>query len=343
LLLYVECVLIFFTIAYTLFSVPYLSMPVDIAPNYHQRSFLLSFRAMGVAVGGLTAGVLGPIIIARTGGTRASHEFMSWFVAAGVTAFMLTAFWFTRQVRTSKPSATTKFTWREKISTVTGNSNFLILVASKFCFFTGIATLNASGAFFTRHVLQAPDTLIAVFFLCFFVAVVVAQPLWLSLGKRFSKHRLFTAFAIFIATINLTWFLATPDETRLLFVLRSLCLGAGFGGIMVMGQSMLPDVIEFDKNKTGLKREGLYAGIFSVAEKSSTALGVALVGLTLGAMHYVENANGEFLQQSASAIRGIYICFALLPALFILFGAWLISYYELTEAKLMASRPVLVN
>ena len=201
--------------------------------------------------------------------------------------------------------------------------------------------LNATGAFFTRHVLQAPDTTIAVFFLCFFVAVILVQPLWLKLGKKFAKHNMFVMFAVFVATINLSWLFAASNEPILFVVIRSLLIGAGFGGVLLMGQAMLPDTIEYDRNKTGLSREGVYAGIFSIAEKSSTALGVALVGIVMGTMGYIEGSASASVIQPDSAINSIYLCFSIIPAVLITIGALVMRFYGLTESALEDSRVIL--
>lgn len=338
LIVWMQCALLFFSLAFTIFSVPYLSLTIDIAPQYHLRSYLLSYRALGVAMGGLIGGVMGPTVIAMTGQTRESHELMSMLVGAGITAAMLLAFFSTRGVTTGAPAVRDRSGWKDKLTSILANHNFLVLVCSKFCFYTGIAMLNSSGAFFTRHLLQAPDTLIALFFLCFFGCTVAGQPLWLRLGRRYTKHRLFMVFALLFSAVNLTWAFASPEETRLLFALRACLLGASFGGILVMGQSMLPDTIEYDRNTTGLKREGLYAGIFSFAEKGATALGVFLVGMVLGMMGYVESSAQSGIEQTPQALHAIYLCFSVFPAILVPLGAACLSCYRLNEQMLIDSR-----
>ncbi|WP_416456033.1 MFS transporter [Saccharophagus degradans] len=53
---YMLIMLLLITTAYTVFSMPYLALSVDLANHYHQRNYLLSFRAIGIAVGGLVGG-----------------------------------------------------------------------------------------------------------------------------------------------------------------------------------------------------------------------------------------------------------------------------------------------
>ena len=101
-----------------------------------------------------------------------------------------------------------------------------------------------------------------------------------------------------------------------------------------MGQSMLPDTIEFDMNTSGTNQKCLLTAIFSFAEKSSTALGIALVGLVLGLSGYIESSNAKLLSQPESAIHAIYFCFGVLPAIFLTTSAVLMKFYSLSEKQL---------
>ncbi|MCP5144922.1 MAG: MFS transporter [Gammaproteobacteria bacterium] len=335
---YLLATLLLFAVAYTFFSVPYLTMPVDITRDYHQRNYLLSYRAMGIAVGGLVGGLLAPLLVARFGRTRDAHEIMSLAVAGMIFLFLLTCYLGTRRLERTSAGRGADVPLRDRIQLFLRNRHFFVLLLAKVTFFTGVSMLTASGAFFTQYVLGASDRLIALFYLCFFVCVVLSQPLWLTTGKRLSKHSVFIALCILLAGVNLTWLLATPEEARLYFILRAGLIGGCFGGIIVMGQSMLPDTIEYDRNRSGLNREGMFAGMFSFAEKSSTALGIALVGLILGVMGYQESSDAVVLEQPASAITAIHLCFAVAPALLTVTSACVMCCYRLSHATLVESR-----
>jgi GPH family glycoside/pentoside/hexuronide:cation symporter len=334
---YMLGVMLFFAASFTLFSVPYLTMPVDIARDYHQRNFLLSFRAFGIAVGGLVGGLLAPLVIASHGRTREAHEIMAVAVAGMIFLFLFLSWLATRKVQRTIVGRDTLPLW-EKLRLLWGNRHFFLLLIAKFVFYTGVSMLNASGAFFIQYALGASDRLIALFYLCFFVSVVLSQPLWLKAGKRWSKHAVYIGLCFLLAAVNLTWLAATPEETNAMFVLRACLIGACFGGIIVMGQSMLPDTMEFDRNRSGRNREGLFAGFFSFAEKSASALGIALVGLVLGLMGYRESSDRVVVDQADSAITAIYLCFSVAPAVFMIISAAVMSVYRLTETTLLKSR-----
>ena len=77
--------------------------------------------------------------------------------------------------------------------------------------------------------------------------------------------------AALAAVVNLTWLLSGPQEPMALYLLRAGFLALCGGGMLLMGQSLLPDVMEHDFQRTGLRREGLYAGLYSFIEKFAFA------------------------------------------------------------------------
>ncbi len=104
-----------------------------------------------------------------------------------------------------------------------------------------------------------------------------------------------------------------------------------------MAISMLADTMAYDRHLTGLHREGLLSGIIAVIEKSASALGAALVGVLLTFAHYVPTVGGALVAQPASAIRALYLGFAVIPAAIFALNALCIYFYDLDERKLNES------
>ena len=64
LIIYVLVALLINATAYTVFNVPYLTMPAEMTRSYHERTTLMSYRVSAIAFGQLLSSVLGPVIIA---------------------------------------------------------------------------------------------------------------------------------------------------------------------------------------------------------------------------------------------------------------------------------------
>ena len=73
-------------------------------------------------------------------------------------------------------------------------------------------------------------------------------------------------------------------------------------------------------------------------EKLSGALGVAFVGVFLGAMGYIEATGGQRIEQSESALLGLYICIGVLPLVSQAISIAAISRYGLGEHQLESLR-----
>ena len=133
--------------------------------------------------------------------------------------------------------------------------------------------------------------------------------------------------------LNVSWAFAMPGESDLIFGLRAFALGALGSCGTVLGFSMLPDTIEYDRITTGLDRAGIYTGVLGFIEKNAFAFGPLLIGFMFSV---VGVAAGD--QQSAEAITAILIAKAWVPAGLLVISAALLLTYRLNASRLAALR-----
>ena len=125
-------------------------------------------------------------------------------------------------------------------------------------------------------------------------------------------------------------------EPLALVYLRGVIIGISGSGIILMGQSMLPDTMEYDFKRTGLRREGLFAALYTTVEKLSGAVGVALVGALLGAYGYIQS-RGAAVVQPDSALWAIRVTMAYVPTAITLAGIVALLAYRLDERTLAST------
>ena len=89
---YVFLLMLFWATAYTMFSVPYLTMPAEITSDPAERTRLVSFRVYATAAATLLTGSFGPLLLVWFGGDRAAHGEMALVFAAVILAAGLLAF-----------------------------------------------------------------------------------------------------------------------------------------------------------------------------------------------------------------------------------------------------------
>ncbi len=328
---YMAAALMLFATAYTVFNVPYLAMPAEMTDDYHQRSRLMSFRIYAVAASGVLASFVGPLLVSAFGGGVVGHRVMALILSPVVLASGLWAFWATRAAKFTE-RVSFPYTVKEQLDFIAGNKPFLLLLSIKF--FT-LMTLGAQAvlAFFFTRVLKVPDSILGIFFLTSALAMMGSQPLWLAIARRLGKRTTYMIALSLAMPVSLSWLLAGAGEPTALVLLRAALAGAAGGGVLLMGQSLLPDTIEYDYRRSGLRREGIFAGIYTAVEKLAAAAGVSIVGAFLGAMGYVQS-RGADVAQPDSAITAMYICMALLPFSIQLLSFLLLIGYDLSEERL---------
>lgn len=109
------------------------------------------------------------------------------------------------------------------------------------------------------------------------------------------------------------------------------CFGIGFAGGMYLIPLMNGDVVDVDEDRTGLRREGMYAGINSFVTKPAISLAQASFLWILGLYGYdTALAKGT---QSASAETGIIVAWALIPALLLFLSYISLHWYSLDGEK----------
>lgn len=104
-------------------------------------------------------------------------------------------------------------------------------------------------------------------------------------------------------------------------------IGVGFAGGMYLIPIMNGDVIDYDEQRTGLRREGMYAGINSLVTKPAISLAQA-------AFLWILQANGydPLLPkglQTAQAENGILLAWMLIPAILLTLSWFVMRWYPL--------------
>ncbi len=353
---WVVVVLLFYATAYTVFTVPYLAMPAEMTTDYHERSRLIGFRVAFIGAAQLVAGYAAPMLIVAFGDGRRGHSLMSVVLAAALVVCGLACFWLTRsaQATTASHAATSgqasgadttaprpaaaRIGFGEQLRAVAGNRPFVMLILSKLALLLAIASFGATFAYFVVHVLRATYALLGTFTVVSTATMFASLPLWLRLIKRTDKRRTFMFAGVAYAALSLTWLLAGPAEDPIWVLVRAGAMGVLGCGTLLAGQALLPDAIEYDYLRHGERREALFAGFYTMAEKLASAIGLALTGGFLGAMGYLSSSDGALVRQPDSALLAISIAVGALPALMLVTSCVLIGFYDLTEQRLVALR-----
>jgi len=328
--------------AYTIFNVPYMSMPAEMVQDPYERSKLMSFRVAWIAVGTFVGIALAPRMVAHARDNMGMAETEAFAAMSVITAVIILAaavvcFFATRQAPATERTRI-PVPFMEQARSAFSNRPFLILLAIKYLGLYALSATVATNIFFVRQVMQQSEAIMLWYGLAYMVGTLAAITPWVLISKRLSKAKTLAVSAALAALVNLTWLLSGPEEPVMLYMLRALVLAMSNGGMLLMGQSLLPDVMEYDYRRTGLRREGLYAGLYSFVEKLAFATAPLTLGILLSSMGFVPGLPRTALQPE-SALLAITLAMAVIPAITNSLKVVLALQFKIPEPELVDRQP----
>ena len=319
--------LIFYALAYTVFNVPYMAMPVEMTKDRHERTFMFSFRVHASAIAGLVGGGLAPFLVDWFGGGRSGYASMGIVMGLLIFAACFACFHLTAKAPVNLEAKADKTPKLSQIKETWKNKPFVWLMVAKILVVGGAGIGGSSMAFFATVVLGKSISWLGYIAAGQMVGIMLSQFLWLRVAKRFGKRACFIAAACLYVVATMAWLTATPETTEVGVVIRAFAMGICMGGIMLASQAMLPDTLDHEYELTGVRHEGVLTGIYTTVERGSSALGMALAGFILSAGGYL--AGAEAIDQPESAINAIYASMAIFPSIGMLASACAIWNYRL--------------
>ncbi len=331
---YVLIGLLLYATGYTLFNIPYLAMPAEMTDSYHERSRLMSARVVFAALGILAGGSLATALISYWGGDREAYGKMSWVLGAIISGSMLAAFLGTRRAIHTR-HVSSALTWRAQLKLMATNQPYIILMGSKLLHMFGVALANSALLFLVTGVLQRDTAAVALLVLISTAGTLASVPVWLTIAQSLGKRNCYWLAVAILLPCTLSWLTATPTESVLLFGLRGLGIGVATAGLTLAAQAMLPDTIDHDAQRSGLRREGIFTAGYSFMEKTAFALGPLILGVLLEAYGYTA---GSSAARNPAADHAILLGAAILPAAASLLSAMVLWFYKLDASYLHPRR-----
>ena len=334
--IYMGVVLMLYATSYSIFNVPYMAMSAEITTNYHQRSELMTYRVYAVGLSQVLATSLGPFVIVYFGGGQTGHVAMAAVLAPIVLISALVCYYSTRSAPFTVKPLQNIHNFKAQIKMAVANKPFFTLISVKLMLLSALGAQAIFPYFFTR-ILGVSDIYLGYYFLWFSACMIFSQPFWYWLSRKIGKKNCFLIALGFSAPVCVSWMLAGGGEPIALVMLRGVLNGFLSGGSLLMGQSLLPDTLEYDYLTTGMRREGTFAGFYTTVEKMASAFGIAVVGAMLGAAGYVQS-RGISVVQPPEALEAIRYITALFPAAVVTAAFIICLGYSLSAERLEALR-----
>lgn len=320
-----------FYIGWTMIQIPVSAWAGELSARYHERSRVQTFFHVTTAAGLLLVLILpaGLDFVASRAGVQPDQELkvavMGGFILATFLPTLLGALLLVKEPPAPRVAAGPS-TLKRDLTVAARDPLLRKVLTSDFAVTLGQLIRSSLFVFFVSAYMGRPD-LAAGLFLLQFVFGIFAGPIWLQIGYRLGKHRTAVAGEIAQVAINLGLLFVTPEALPLLIGLTvAQGLAQGSGNLML--RAMVSDVADKQRLETRVDRTGLLFSIFSLTGKAATAVAV---GVALPLVGWLGFRPGGV--NSAEALLGLKLVFALGPALAHALSAWLIAGFDLDEAR----------
>jgi Na+/melibiose symporter-like transporter len=201
------------------------------------------------------------------------------------------------------------------------------VLLSDFAVTVGQSTRGGLIVFFVTFYMGLPHWASGLF-LFQFIFGVIAGPIWAEIGYRIGKARAAVAGELAQVAINLGLLFVVPGQLGPLLALTvAQGLAQGSGNLML--RSMVADVADEHRLRTGEDRSALFFSTFSLSSKAGMAVAVGIALPLVGWLGFDPTAASN----TPEALRGLLWVFALGPAITHLISATLIHGFPLHEAR----------
>ncbi len=260
-------------LGWTLIYLPYTTLGAEMSADYDERSRITAWRE-GFFVAGTLVAILLPAGLSRMADSEAAGlEAIAWFL---VVALPVTVAWFVWAVPEPEGAAS-RIRWADSARLLAENRPFRRLLLAYLLNGAANGLPAALFLFFVQAILGADQATAGVFLVVYFLSAVAGLPVWLWIGRSWSKHRLWCASmavvaGVFIFTVTLSDSLYGFIGYTLICVLGGSCLGVD----QATAASIQADVIDEDTAAGGDGRAGLYFGLWGMATKLAFTLAIGI-------------------------------------------------------------------
>lgn len=264
--------------ALTVYDIPYAALGGDMTKDRHERTEVFGWRLgfgnlgaiLGVAIPGLTLTQFsdGPYFWAALG------------ICLSLILTVLTCYFFTQDHGSRKKQDAREIVWNpfQNFQQVLKNPHFRILLLAYLFATFGLSINSTIALYYYRYRLELAEwqtqSIINVFMIVFTIAIVV----WILISRKFGKKK---PLVIGISLLGLSGSIVyplAPVGSMVVPMVYSVFAGLLIGSVVLL-DSFLVDIVEYDQMKTRENRMGLYFGVWRMTSKLTRAGAIAVAGV----------------------------------------------------------------
>jgi len=326
----------------TIYDVNVISLYPDKFTGLDERRTVQGFGTILGILGLVLAAIVPPMIVDQN--IPSTYPFMAMISAiVGMMIFLIVipGVWENQRIKDLNAQRR-KMHGEEKMepffkSTKIALSNRTFMM--KMIFFWGYqiggVMLQTSGFYITTFILDEPEEVFTLLLGAMLIGALISVPLWTYFSKRINDNKKMSVIAGFMLFVTFLPLIFLRDTIG--WTISLLFFGIGIGGHWFIDPPTMGDVLDDITVKTGKRQQSIYYGF----QAFFVRFGGSVIAITIAITHiltgYVEG--GSISEQPASAIFGITIHSAIIPAIIVLITVLIFwKFYDLTPEKVAANK-----
>ncbi len=277
LLIYFGVVIVLWEGLYTALATGYYGLLPEMFGSYRERTDVAAQMNIFQTVGLILSAVVPPLLWNWIGWGGMA---ISLAVISVVAIYVGYRFLFEREdLKTD-----TAFPFWQALKHTFVNRSFLTAAGAQTMRFVGTGVLQTGIPFYLKYSLKVSDSMFSVIFgVAFLVAMISLYPWRNWVANRFGTRRTLILANVFmiLGVLPLSFSPALPFTLA-----AAVVLGVGLGGLVLMGDVIIAEVVDEDEVRTGHQRAGMFFGMSSFLITLSGLFVSSVFGLMMPAFGY---------------------------------------------------------
>ena len=314
--------------AYTCVNIPYNALTPELTPDFNERTSVNGYRMMFAVVGTLIgAGTALPIISAFSNKTQGFIA-MGAIFGAIMTVSSLVPFFFVRErIKEKPPEDKNVFKYLvHSYRDAFRNRPFLLILFPWALNIVGFTVVTATLIYYFKYIFRNEASLTPALVVMLLTSMVFI-PISVVVSKHIGKKLTYLIGMSIVACAVLAFFAVGHLYGLNFAYVIMFFAGLGLSTHYVMPWAIVPDTVEYDYVQSGIRREGIYYGLWTFVIKLGQALAGFLVGVILDLFGY----DGKAAVQPESAVLGIRLLVGPLTAVFFVMANIVLAFYPIDE------------
>jgi GPH family glycoside/pentoside/hexuronide:cation symporter len=340
--------IIFYT-CFTVWSMPYYSLHLEMTPDYDERTNITAYRAvpqqiLQVLAGWILAGATLSIFSTAPDGSPNLVNGMR-YISIGLAVVtvglgVLPGIFVRERYYAKETSHQAKQKLLTSLKQTLKTRPFLLVVAIVFTNVFGYGMVSTLGFYVNAYYvcegnIKLAATISGAKTTLLFAPNLLAIPVCTWLASRYGKKLILYLVATSSVVGNLSILIFyTPDHPWLQIIPPLLMSPIGVGMWLII-PAMLADVSDYDELATGVRREGSFSAVFSWTFKASTTLTAGIAGFILTLTGFDVNYGAD---QPAYVLRNLRLFYVFIPIVFLILNIICVSMYGLSRKRMMEIR-----